>query len=220
MKIKWFGHAAFLLSGNNVVLIDPFITDNPSAPCKWSDINCEIICITHGHQDHFGDAIKIAKKNNAVIISNHEIAEYASQSAMVEGLNKGGSIKMKNTKITMTNAFHSSSMKETYMGEACGYIIESGAKIYHAGDTCLFSDMRLIGDAGLDVAILPIGDRYTMGIDDAVSAVALLMPKIVIPMHYDTFPIIKQNPKKFKALVEAAGKAEVVILKPGEEFEV
>ncbi|MEM2934108.1 MAG: metal-dependent hydrolase [Halobacteria archaeon] len=225
MKITWLGHAAFELTGKKRILIDPFISGNPLAPRKIEDIKPEIIAITHGHGDHLGDTIGIAKRNKALAVAIHEIACYL-QARGVEavGMNMGGSIDL-GVKITMVPAWHSSGIDEANLsfsgGTACGYIIEDGVKIYHAGDTALFSDMKLIGEVyHPEIALLPIGNRFTMNAQTAAIAVSWIKPEIAIPMHYNTFPLIAQDPEKFAALVrEKSPETRVVILKPGEMFE-
>jgi len=222
VRVRWLGHSAFELKSGDTVLVDPFLTNNPKAPLGPDALEPDIICVTHGHSDHLGDSIQIAKRTHAPIIAIHEIALLAAQKgAPAEGMNIGGTIRVRDTDITMTPATHSSSIENDSgllpAGDPGGFIISSNSKtVYHAGDTGLFFDMRLIGERGIDVALLPIGDRYTMGAIDAAKATELLRPKLAIPMHYNTFPGIEQDPQLFKE--EAA--CEVTILKPGEEVEI
>ena len=192
MKIRYLGHSSFLIEN---LLIDPFISGNPKCNTDPMDIKCSIICVTHDHPDHLGDAFEIAKNNDAVVVAIHEIAQLASSKGIKsEGMNIGGTVKVGEWKIKMVNAQHSAGV-----GHPAGFILKkSGKTIYHAGDTGLFGDMKLIGEEGIDIAMLPVGDRYTMGTDDALKAVKLLKPKIVIPMHYGTFPIINPSPDEFK----------------------
>jgi len=226
MKITWLGHAAFLVEGKNRILIDPFITGNPTAPCKAEEIQCDIICVTHGHGDHLGDAIPIAKKNHVPIVAIHEIARYVEKQGVEGiGLNMGGSVKHNDTKFTMVQAWHSSGIDASGFGfsggDPAGFVIRDEKTIYHAGDTCLFSDMKLIGELYKpEIAMLPIGDRFTMGPDHAAKAAAWIKPEIVIPMHYNTFPLVKQNPYEFKSLVETICDSEVMICEPGKTLEV
>ncbi len=210
MRIKYFGHACFLI---DELLIDPFITGNPKCNFKPEEIKCKIICVTHDHQDHLGDAIEIAKNNNATIVAIHEIAQFAlSKGVAAEGMNMGGSIKLGDWEIKMVPAFHSSNL-----GSPAGFVLrKNGKTIYHAGDTCLFGDMKLIGEEGIDIAMLPIGDRYTMGVNDALRAVEFLKPKIVIPMHYATFPVLNQDPTEFAEKCSV----RVEIFEIGEEKEL
>jgi L-ascorbate metabolism protein UlaG (beta-lactamase superfamily) len=224
MKLKWLGHSCFIIEGNDRIIIDPFITGNPLCNEKPEDISVDIVAITHGHGDHLGDGIEIAKRNDATLVAIHEIAQYAAgKGAKAEGINMGGGVKVKNTEIIMTPAWHSSGLDETNFAiTTCpaGLIIDSGKVIYHAGDTALFSDIRLIGELYKpDVALLPIGGRYTMGTKQAAIAAEWIKAKINIPMHYNTFDVIKQDPNEFKKLAEERG-AEVIILKPGEEIEI
>ncbi len=224
MKLKWLGHSCFIIEGNDRIIIDPFITGNPLCNEKPEDISVDIVAITHGHGDHLGDGIEIAKKNDATLVAIHEIAQYAAgKGAKAEGINMGGSIKVKNTEIIMTPAWHSSGLDETNFAIAtcpAGLIIDSGKVIYHAGDTALFSDMKLIGELYKpDVALLPIGGRYTMDAKQAAIAAEWIKARVNIPMHYNTFDVIKQDPNEFKRLAEEKG-AEVIILRPGEEIEI
>lgn len=178
------------------LLIDPFLKGGPF-DVDLASVKCDVVCITHDHPDHMGGAFDIAKANNATLVGVHELAVKAkSEWVTAEGMNLGGWLTVGDWKIKMVPALHSCGE-----GTPAGYILHhlpSNKKIYHAGDTALFSDMRLIGEEGIDIALLPIGDRYTMGIDDAVKAVALIEPKIIIPIHYNTVPPIKADPHEFK----------------------
>ena len=209
MIVRYLGHSAFLIED---LLLDPFLNGNPKCKTTPGEVNCNIICLTHDHDDHIGDAFEIGKRNNAVIVAIHEIAKYAaSEGLRTEGMNIGGTITVGDWHIKMVEAQHSSNL-----GHPAGFILKHrkfGRTIYHAGDTGLFSDMRLIGDEGIDIAMLPIGDRYTMGIKDALRAVDLIRPELVIPMHYGSFPAISVNPEDFKQDCPV----EVEIFKPGEE---
>ncbi len=210
MRIKYYGHACFLLEGSKKVLIDPFISGNPLAPELTE--TPDLILVTHGHEDHVGDAAKIAEASGAKIVAIYELANMLPNAI---GMNIGGSLSFGDVKIKMVNALHSSSFRNQYAGHAAGFIVEmDGLRVYHAGDTAFFEEMK---NYACDVALLPIGDVFTMGIEDAIRAARLIKPRVVIPMHYDTFPIIKQDPTKLKVLEEEGIK--VVILKPGEEFE-
>ena len=213
MEIKFLGHSGFLIEGSKIVYIDPFLTGNPAAAVSAGDINrADYMIVTHGHGDHLGDAYQICKNTGATLVAIHEIATDAeSQGIKAEGMNRGGSIKLEGIVVHMTDAKHSSEP-----GHECGVVIDiDGKSIYHSGDTGLFMDMQLIGEfLKPDVAILPIGDRYTMGIDSAVRAVEYVGAPKVIPMHYNTFPIIEADPQVFKEKV--GSRAEVIILNPGE----
>ena len=194
MKIKYFGHSCFLIEN---LLVDPFIINNPHLEMELDSVKCDIVCVTHDHADHLGDAFQIAEQNNATIVAIHEISELASSKGLKsEGMNIGGRIRIGDWDIKMVDALHSSGI-----GHPAGFILKNtkeGKTIYHAGDTGLFGDMSLIGDAGIDIAILPVGDRYTMGTEDAIKAVELIKPRIVVPMHYGTFPVINSSPEEFE----------------------
>jgi len=206
MKINYFGHSAFLIDD---LLIDPFITGNPNCPVKVDDIKCKMICVTHDHHDHLGDTFEIAKKNDATIIGISDIVKKAEEKKLkTELMNIGGSIKIRDWKIRLVPA--------THPPNGVGFVLKKDKTIYHAGDTGLFMDMMLIGGYKLDVAMLPIGGRYTMDIEQAVEACKLLKPKIAIPMHYNTWDVIKADPNEFKK----KAPCEVVILKPGALYEV
>jgi L-ascorbate metabolism protein UlaG (beta-lactamase superfamily) len=224
MKITWLGHACFLLEGSKKVLIDPFLSGNPTAPVKPGDLDVDIILVTHGHGDHLGDAEVISKKCNAPIVAIYELAVYLSKKGCETiGMNIGGTLNFEGVKISMVKAEHSADIVGDEIisgGKAIGYVVEDGVTIYHAGDTDVFMDMKLIGEIYKPkVALLPIGGFYTMSPRTALKAIELLRPEIVIPMHYNTFPAIKQDPEEFKKDAEKLG-VKVVVLKPGESFEV
>lgn len=226
MRIKWLGHSAFLIEGRNKILVDPFLTGNPVAAVSADKVDCDIICVTHGHMDHLGDAANIARRTGAIIAAIVEMSNYFEKLGVeTVGFNLGGTAKVLDTNITMVPAFHSSSINapglEFSAAMPVGMVIESGKVAYHAGDTAVFGDMKIIGDLYKpDVAMLPIGGFYTMDAKQAALAVQLIRPKTVIPMHYNTFPPIKADPKEFATLVKKQSKgAKVVILKPGEAFE-
>ncbi len=226
VKITWLGHSAFLLKAEKEVLIDPFISGNPKAPCSPEDLDPDIIAVTHGHRDHLGDTIEIGKRTGCRIVSIHEVANYIkSKGVFAEGINKSGTINIEGITLTMTEALHSSSIDASGFrfdgGCPAGFVVGIGGhSIYHAGDTGVFGDMQLIGELyEPDIALLPIGDRFTMGIKEAVKAVELIRPKIVVPMHYNTFDVIRQDPEEFKRAVEAKVDTKVVIMKPGETIQ-
>ena len=225
MKVLYLGHAGFQFEAGEIrILVDPFITQNPSCPIKLEKLEPPtLILVTHAHADHLGDAIEISKKTSSPIVAIHEIATYAElNGAVAEGMNIGGSIKIKEVEIYMTDARHSSSIDNKCGGNSAGFIFNLEDKyIYHAGDTGIFGDMKLLGELyDIHLALLPIGDRYTMGIKHAALAVKYLNPRYVIPMHYNTFPIIQQDPNKFKKVVEETTDTKVVILNPGESTEL
>jgi len=235
-KIRWLGHATFQVVTNTgkMIYLDPWISKNPVCPIKLEDVKqANIVCVTHSHGDHFGDAIEIAKKTKAYLVCTPEIARYAQ----IEGipydkgnscpLNIGGSVELEGVKIVMTNAVHTT---ELWTGSqllpasgACGYVIitQDGVRIYFAGDTGLFGDMRLIGEIySPNIAILPVGGRYNMTILEGAYASLFLNPEFVIPMHHGTFPNQMADLEEFKRLVKSLSiKPEVVTLKVGETFE-
>ncbi len=229
MKITWYGHACFLLEGSKRVLIDPFLTGNPLAPVKPEDVRVDVIVVTHGHGDHLGDTVEIAKNSDAQVVCIHELSRIlAKENVETVGMNIGGTITAGGVSVTMVPALHSADVEDEKgdiisAGSPAGVIISmDGVKVYHTGDTDVFLDMQLIGELhSPDVMLVPIGDVYTMGIAGAVKAVELVKPKVAIPMHYNTFPLIEKSPDDFKKAVEAKGlNTEVVILKPGESYEV
>jgi len=226
MKLTFWGHACFLLeTGSHRLVIDPFLTGNPQASVKADEVKCDFVLITHGHNDHVGDAVAIAKRNNATVISNFEVAAYCeSQGTQAHPLHIGGGHDFSFGRAKLTIAHHGSGLQTDsgmlYMGNPAGLlIISDGKTVYHAGDTGLFMDMQLIGQMNkIDVALLPIGDNFTMGITDALKAVEFLKPATAIPMHYKTFPVIDVDPNEFVAGVKKLGmRAELV--NPGESFE-
>jgi len=226
MKINYLGHSAFLIEGKDRILIDPYLTGNPKASTTADKVRCDIICVTHGHTDHLGDAVDIARRTGAVIASIVEMSDWFEKCGVKSvGFNMGGPAKIKNSSISLVPAFHSSSIGaaglEFSAAMPVGVVIDSGKVVYHAGDTCVFSDMKLIGELYKPlVAMLPIGGFYTMDPKQAVMAVSLIKPKIAIPMHYGTWPPIEQDPNEFKMLVEKSSKTKVSIMKPGESLEV
>jgi L-ascorbate metabolism protein UlaG (beta-lactamase superfamily) len=226
MKITYLAHSCFLIETSKArLIIDPFLTGNPLAPVKAADINVDFILCSHGHEDHTGDALGLSKRCGAPIIANYEIAEYfGAQGAKTHGMNPGGAFTFPFGRVKLTLAFHSSSvnagLNPIYLGIPCGLIIQADGKtIYHAGDTALFLDMQLIAKFGLDVAMVPIGDNFTMGIEDAAAALDLLKPKVAVPMHYNTWPLIAVDAQRF---VELAARTDhtVEVLKPGESLTI
>jgi len=209
MKIKYLGHSCFLIDD---LLIDPFIKGNDKIDIDVNSISCKIICVTHDHFDHLGDAYEIAKNTGATIVAIPEICWKLPEGLKGEGMNIGGEITVGDWTIKMVKAYHTCGV-----GSCVGFILKKdGKSIYHAGDTGLFGDMKYIGEEGIDIAMLPMGGRFTMGVDDALKAVKLLNPKQVIPMHYGTFPILISDPKDFKEKCSC----DVNIFKLGEEKEL
>lgn len=230
MKIIFHGHSCFeLQSGEHTIIIDPFLKGNPKAEVSADKIKVEAILLTHGHSDHVGDALEIAKNNDATIIAPFELAMLLQKKgAKVHPMHLGGSREFSFGKIKLTAAFHGSAYYEengesTYAGNPCGFLINMEHKlVYHAGDTGLFGDMKHVIGAfnEIDVAMLPIGDNFVMGPDDAVIAAHWLEAKQVIPMHYSTFEVIDQDPYEFQRKLEAEIEAKVVVLIPGEYLEL
>lgn len=217
MEITWLGHSAVRIRGSRVVIIDPFLTGNPAAKTSAENIKeADIVIVTHDHADHKGDAFVIAKKTGAIVVGIHEVAIQAMNAGLpAEGMNIGGTIEVKGVKIHMVTALHSAEK-----GNAAGVVVEmDGKRLYHAGDTGLTYDMKLVGEFfSPDLSFIPIGDRYTMGVASAAKAVEFTQTKKVIPIHYGTFPVVDADPEEFRKQV--GGRAEVVILKPGGTYEI
>ncbi len=215
MDITWLGHSAVKIKGSKTIYVDPFLSDNPAASTSPNEITeADVVVVTHDHSDHIGDSFAICKKTGAVLVAIHEIAVMAGEEGITaEGMNIGGSIETQGVKIHMVNALHSCDK-----GDPAGVVIEMDEKtLYHAGDTALTYDMNLIGEFFQpDLSFLPIGDRYTMGVRSASKAVEFTRTKKVIPIHYNTFPLVDADPNEFKKLV--GDNAEVIILKPGGSY--
>ena len=223
IKYTYYGHASFLLDdGTSKVLTDPFLTGNPLAAIQADEVECDYILLTHAHGDHLGDAPTIAKRTGAMVLGIPEVLDVCLQAESdikTHGMNIGGSVKLPFGKVRMTMALHSSGVAG---GIACGYVIHIGdINVYFAGDTALFSDMKLIGQKDpLDYAVLPIGDNYTMGLEDAALAAQWLNTKNVIPIHYNTWPVIAQEAGRYKEVTEGMTRAAVHIVEPGATLEL
>ncbi|MDD5959393.1 metal-dependent hydrolase [Methanobrevibacter wolinii] len=232
MEIKWLGHSAFeIITSDTTILIDPFISNNPVCSTPVEELNPDIICLTHGHSDHFGDLLELAEVNNPVVVTNAELAVFLQKQGIeAVSMNIGGSISVRDIRITMLDAKHSSDIdfvEENCIpgGSAASFLFtfEDGTKIYHAGDTGLYSDMEnIIGRIYKpDVLMVPIGDKFTMGPFEGALATHWMSPKVVIPMHYNTFPAIEQDPVVFSNFVKQLNPSiDVVIMNPGETYEV
>lgn len=224
--LTYIGHSAFALEADGKqVLLDPFISGNPTAKHSAGDLNPQTILLTHAHNDHVGDTVDIAKRTGAKVIATVELANYlGSQGVEAIGANFGGTVQFDGGSAKFVPAWHTSAYNVSdgvvAPGIPAGFIIKFGGKtIYAAGDTCLFSDMQLIGEAGIDIALLPIGDHFTMGPDDAVRAVKFVNPNVVIPCHYNTFPPIQQDAGAFKNAVDSGTGATCEIVEPGSTWE-
>jgi L-ascorbate metabolism protein UlaG (beta-lactamase superfamily) len=228
MKIVYHGHSCVqLITGDKSLLIDPFLTGNPVAVTKPEDIKADYILLTHAHSDHIGDAEPIAKANDATVVATFELAQYMSwKQVKTIPMNMGGTVDLGFAKAKLVQAFHSSGIIEEegkiiYGGMPGGFVIQiEGLTVLHAGDTALFSDMKMIGDRhNIDIAFIPIGDHYTMGPDDALQAAEWYRAKLVIPIHYNTFPPIKRDADAFVKGLEAQGQKGRA-MKPGESYEI
>jgi len=227
-RITWLGHATVLVqtAKDTNVLIDPFITHNPKYPKDFElPARIQYILLTHGHGDHISDAAPVAKEHGSKVVAIYELADYMAGKGVAEtvGMNLGGSVELDDVTATMVDAKHSAAAQDEmgshYVGVAAGFVIEiaGGPVLYHAGDTCVFGDMKLIGEIYKpEVAMLPIGGFYTMGPKEAAHACRLLAPRTVLPIHWGTFPPLKGTPEELAKLVERGVK--VVRWKPGDEY--
>ena len=222
-KLTWYGHATLgLETGGHKILVDPFLDGNPAASTTPDAVEPDFILISHGHGDHVGDAVAIAKRTGATVISVNEIAVWAgNQGLKSHGQHLGGGYNHPFGYLKLTLALHGSALPDgSNGGNPCGFLLttKDGEKIYLAQDTGLFGDMKLIGEEGLDLAVVPIGDNFTMGPDDALRAVKMLQPKTVIPIHYNTWGLIAQDADAWAERVRSETNAKVVVLKPGESY--
>lgn len=226
MKITWHGHSNFELEDSMDTIIDPFFMGNNMADVKWDEVKPDVLAVTHGHADHMGDTLSIAKETSCKIVCVNELAKYIqSKGVDALGANIGGKIDIEGVSYSLVPATHSNGIDEAGFawdaGSPAGFVIKDKIAIYHAGDTALFGDMALIRDVYKPkVALLPIGGRFTMDEEAAMLAVKMIKPKIAIPMHYNTFDVIRADPVKFQRLVEDNTDAEAIILKPGDSIDV
>lgn len=223
IKVTWLGHSAFSLEiDGHKILFDPFLTDNPLGAAKAEDLEADLILLSHAHGDHLGDTVSIAKRTGATVISNAEIAGWLSnQGVKAHGQNTGGSHNHGFVTVKQTIAFHSSSFPDgSYGGNPNGFVLttEGGQRLYYSGDTALFSDMKLIGDDRIDLAFLPIGDNYTMGVEDSIKAIKLIQPKVVVPMHYNTWEIIAADVVSWAHRVNNETNTQPIVLDPGGSY--
>ncbi|HNX37774.1 MAG TPA: metal-dependent hydrolase [Candidatus Cloacimonadota bacterium] len=225
MKLQYLSHSAFMLTTveNVRILIDPFLLRNELAPLKPGELKVEYIILTHAHGDHLGDTVEIAKQNDATVICVSELANYLSKKGIrTHAMQIGGAFRFSFGRVKLVTALHGSMTPDgVYGGLAAGVVIAIGDKtIYHCGDTGIFGDLRLIGELdSIDYMLVPIGGNYTMDIADAIVAVEMVKPRIAIPMHYNTFPVIVADPEVFAEGIRKAGR-ECVIMKPGETIEI
>jgi len=230
IDVTWLGHATWAIDvrsnkvGNHRLLLDPFLDDSPTAPIRSDAVEADVILISHGHFDHISDCVKIAKRTGALVISNFEICEWLAKQGVerTHPHNLGGGSNHAFGRVQLTLAHHSSSLPDgSNGGNASGFLLTiEGKKLYFACDTAMFYDMKLIGEQGLDLAALPIGDQFTMGPADSIRAIQLLAPARVAPSHYDTWPPIKQDAQTWASRVEGETDAEPCVLVPGGKFTI
>lgn len=224
-RFTWYGHGTFgLETGGYKLLVDPFLTGNPAASISADEVEADFILLSHGHSDHFGDTVEVAKRTGATVITNDEIATYLDSLGVdTHHQHIGGGFRHPFGYLKLTHAVHGSCLPDGgYGGNPAGFLLTTNdeRKIYLACDTGLFTDMRLIGEEGIDLAVLPIGDNFTMGPDDALRAVKMIQPGRVVPVHYNTWDLIAQDVDAWARRVDAETEARVHVLKPGESIEI
>ena len=221
--LTWYGHGSWMIeSGEHKILLDPFLDDNPSSPVKASEVEADFILVSHGHFDHVADVASIANRCGATVVAIYEIAEWFSKNHSVEttiGMNLGGQVDLPFGLVKMTPAVHSSQLPDgSYGGEPAGFVLTiSNRRIYFACDTALFSDMKLLSTPKLDIAVLPIGDLFTMGVDDSVVAAQWLEAEHVLPAHYNTWPPIAQDADAWADKITRETSSKPHVIKPGEQ---
>jgi L-ascorbate metabolism protein UlaG (beta-lactamase superfamily) len=225
IKLTFLGHSTFQIeTAEHSILVDPFLTGNPQANVSADDVSADFITLTHGHGDHVGDTVAIAKRIGAKVIANFEICEWLGKQGLtnVHPQHIGGGFNHEFGRLKLTTALHGSMLPDgSNGGMPAGLLFTIGdVNIYHAGDTGLFSDMQLIGEAGIDIAILPIGDNFTMGPDDALRAVKFLNPKQVVPCHYNTFGYIEQDANAWAERVGSETSADATVMDVGQTLEI
>ena len=225
LTFTWFGHSVWsIATPQHTLLVDPFFDDSPAASCKPDSVAADFIFLTHGHFDHVNDAAKITKRTGATVVAIYEICEWLGKQGVskTQPMNLGGTCAMPFGRVKMTVAHHSSTLPDRSPGgNPAGFLLTlDEQRIYFAGDTALFSDMRLIGAGGLDLAVLPIGDLFTMGLEDSIEAIKLLNPKHVAPSHYNTWPPIEQDASAWAEAVRRQTKAEPHVVPPGGSFTI
>lgn len=225
-ELRWLGHGSWAMKiGGANVLLDPFLDDNPSAPCKADELSADFVLVSHGHFDHVADVAAIAKRTAATVVASFEIAEWFGKHHGLEktiGMNLGGGIDLPFGRLTMTVAHHSSQLPDgSYGGNPAGFVVKAeGKRVYFACDTALFSDMQLIGQDGIDLAVLPIGDLYTMGPMDSVRATKLIKPSRVAPAHYNTWPPIEQDAQAWAEQIRNETDSQPIVLQPGDAIDL
>ncbi len=229
VSLTWYGHATWLItvSGDTEhrILLDPFLTDNPAAPIGCDDVTVDTVLVSHGHFDHVADAAEIANKNDATIVAIYEIATWFAEKHSVKntiGMNIGGQTRLPFGTVKMTPALHSSQLPDgSSGGHAAGFVVSiQDKKIYFACDTALFSDMQLIGNMGIDLAVLPIGDLFTMGVDDSIQTIEFVKPTRVLPCHYNTWPPIEQDANAWAEQVRSRTSSQPMVMQPGDSCEL
>lgn len=220
--ITWLGHNAWSIeTAGETILLDPFLNDSPTSPVKAENVKADCILLSHGHGDHLGDTVAIAKRTGARVLTNFEVAQWLKKHGVADdkviGMNPGGGVDQPFGRVTFTIAHHSSSMPDgTYGGVPGGFLLTlTDARVYFACDTAAFLEMKMIGTGGLDLAVLPIGDLFTMGPEDSIEAIKLLNPKRVAPCHYNTWPPINQDAAAWADRVRSQTACEPIVLQPG-----